>query len=231
MTNQSDKILGVGAPITRRDFIGATLLGTGAVLLNGCSPKQQLEMIEQPHLQDPWTGYGGVGDYATSNGNTKSVMDAAHLIRDGKSEDIAAKANSTGEQFDLVVVGGGFSGLGAAYQFNQKTEGKTCLVLDNHPVFGGEAKENEFQVKGHRLFGPQGSNGFLPPMGNTTLSDEVWKTVGMPMSYDFADDTDDFGMRVAYDSYEAMFWGEKKLDVGHLFKIDQKYQWLKKHLG
>jgi len=32
--------------------------------------------------RDDWTGYGGVGDYRLSNGNTKDVMDAAHAIRD-----------------------------------------------------------------------------------------------------------------------------------------------------
>ena len=164
-TGKNDKALGVGCPITRRDFIGSTLIGTGAVLLNGCTPKEQLDLIEKSQLEDPWTGYGGVGDYASSNGNTKSVMDAAHLIRDGNGKEVVAQAKSTGEQFDLVVVGGGFSGLGAAYQFQQKSEGKTCLILDNHPVFGGEAKENEFLVNGHRLFGPQGSNGFYAPNG------------------------------------------------------------------
>ncbi len=226
-SNRNDKTLGVGCPITRRDFIGSTLIGTGAALLNGCTPKEQLNLIEKSNIADPWTGYGGVGDYSTSNGNTKSVMDAAHLIRDGKSAKMVANAKPTGEQFDMVVIGGGFSGLGAAYQFHAKAEGKTCLILDNHPVFGGEAKENEFQVKGHRLFGPQGSNGFMPPVGNNTLSEEVWKAVGVPMNYEFADDNQDFGMRVAHDSYEAMFWGEKKLDVGHLFQKNQKYQWQK----
>ena len=101
---------------------------------------------------DSWTGYGGVGDYATSNGNTRPVMVASHLIRDGKKADIMSSAKSTGEIFDLVVVGGGFSGLGAAFQFQAKTESKSCLILDNHPVFGGEAKENEFSVDGYRLF-------------------------------------------------------------------------------
>ena len=47
------------------------------------------------------------------------------------------------------------------------------------------------------------------------------------MEFQFADDREDFGMRVAHDSYEAMFWGEKKLDVGHLFKVNQEYQWVK----
>jgi phytoene dehydrogenase-like protein len=71
----------------------------------------------------------------------------------------------TGEIYDCVIVGGGISGLAAALIFQRKAgEGKTCLVLDNHPIFGGEAKRNEFLVDGHRLIGHQGSALFWPPI-------------------------------------------------------------------
>ena len=61
-----------------------------------------------------WTGPGGIGDYAASNGNTAEVVNAAHAIRTGQFIDAVAEAKDTGEAFDLVVVGGGFSGLSAA---------------------------------------------------------------------------------------------------------------------
>ena len=215
---RQDRLLGVGSPIARRDFVGSTLVGAGAALLAGCAPAQMLREAASAAGYDPWTGYGGVGDYASSNGNTKAVMDAAHLVRDGRKQELVAAARPTGEIFDLAVVGGGFSGLAAAYQFQAKAGGKTCLILENHPVFGGEAKENEFRVRGHRLFGPQGSNGFLPPPGRDTLSDDIWREVGMPMEYRFADAHEDFGLKTAHDSYDAMFWGERNLDVGHLFR-------------
>ena len=49
----------------------------------------------------------------------------------------------------MVVVGGGFGGLGAAYTFFREAEkSQSCLVLDNHSIFGGEAKQNEFEVDG-----------------------------------------------------------------------------------
>lgn len=46
------------------------------------------------------------------------------------------------ETYDLVVVGGGISGLSAAY-FYQKKHGadKKILILDNHDDFGGHAKQ------------------------------------------------------------------------------------------
>ena len=222
-----DVLLGVGKPITRRDFVGSTLAGTGAVLLSGCAPAQLIPRTPESAAWHSWDGYGGVGDYATSNGNTQAVMDAAHVLRDGTHERALAGASSTGEVFDCVVVGGGFSGLGAAYQFHATSENRTCLILDNHPVFGGEAKENEFSVDGYRLFGPQGSNGFLPPVGRTTLSDDVWRAIGMPMQYEFADADETYGLRVARDSYDAMFWGEPYLDVGHFFRNGNGSHWIR----
>ena len=80
------------------------------------------------------------------------------------SRALPANVVDTGEIYDCVVVGGGISGLAAALIFQRKAgEGKTCLVLDNHPIFGGEAKRNEFLVDGHRLIGHQGSALFRPP--------------------------------------------------------------------
>jgi spermidine dehydrogenase len=102
--------------------------------------------------EDDWTGYGGVGDYANSNGNTTGVLEAGHQIREGRFETLPASVVDTGETYDCVVVGGGISGLATALVFKRLTgKGKTCLVLDNHPIFGGEAKRNEFLVDGHRL--------------------------------------------------------------------------------
>ena len=124
--------------ITRRDFVGGTLVGFGAALLSSCTRPRTT-----PGMMDPWTGYGGVGDYATSNGNVASVRDAAHLIRDGLPPDLTESIEDTGEEYGLIIIGGGFSGMGAAYQFHKQNGGSgRCLMLDNHAVFGGEAKQN-----------------------------------------------------------------------------------------
>ena len=212
MTNKKDKVLGLDVNITRRDFLGATLVGSGTALL---SPR--LAGASTSNV-DAWTGPGGIGDYATANGNTAAVRDAAHLIRDGMTSGLSKDAQDTGEVFDTVVVGGGFSGLGAAFEFQRHAPGKSCLLLDNHSIFGGEARQNEFEVDGYRLWGPQGSNGFMPPVGISTLSDEVWKEVGMPYDYEYMDQTSPVkGIRTAWDSYDAMYWGEKNVDMAHHF--------------
>jgi spermidine dehydrogenase len=138
--------------ITRRDFLGSTLLASGAALLESASPAQLLQD------QDEFTGYGGVGEYSASNGNTLPVLRAGHSIRDHLYDPLPATVVETGETYDCVVVGGGISGLAAALFFQrQGGSGMKCLVLENHPIFGGEAKQNEFLIDGRRLIAHQGS--------------------------------------------------------------------------
>jgi spermidine dehydrogenase len=77
------------------------------------------------------------------------------------------------------VVGGGISGLAAGLIFQRKAgEGKTCLVIDNHPIFGGEAKRNEFLVDGHRLTGHQGSALFWPPYPHSFMA-RFYESIGL----------------------------------------------------
>ncbi|HUE20888.1 MAG TPA: FAD/NAD(P)-binding protein [Bryobacteraceae bacterium] len=152
--------------MTRRDYLNSTLLASGSLLLGGATPMDLL-------AKDNWDGYGGVGDYASSNGNTFEVIADAHsMIRDHASEDLPANMIDTGEKFDCVVVGGGISGLAAALFFKRQAgPRRTCLVLENHRIFGGEARRNEFVVRGRRLVAHQGSAMFFPPLSGTFLAD------------------------------------------------------------
>ena len=78
---------------------------------------------------------------------------------------LSTDAIDTGEEFDCVIVGGGISGLAAALFFQREGgANRTCLVLENHPIFGGEAKRNEFNVDGQRLMVHQGSAACFPPL-------------------------------------------------------------------
>jgi spermidine dehydrogenase len=153
---RENKSLGMDERICRRDFLNSMLLASGSFLMSSLPPMQLLGG------EDDWTGYGGVGDYSTSNGNTLEVLAAGHRIRDGEFDRLPTNIAETDEMHDCVVVGGGISGLAAALFFLRNSgKNRTCLVLDNHPVFGGEAKRNEFLVDGHRLMAHQGSAVFF----------------------------------------------------------------------
>jgi spermidine dehydrogenase len=161
--------------VTRRDFLGSTLLGAGAALLDGLTPAQILGAT----ADDDWTGYGGVGDYRFSNGNTLEVLQAGHRMRDGAFDSLLANPTDTGEIYDCVVVGGGISGLAAALFFQRLAgAGKTCLILENHPIFGGEAKQNEFEVDGKRLIAHQGSAIYLIPYPHSFIA-RFYDSIGL----------------------------------------------------
>jgi spermidine dehydrogenase len=165
----------MGEPISRRDFLDGTLFA-GAGLVLGRLP--QLPAAVAPAAA--WDGYGGVGDYARAHGNMYDVMVAAHRMRDGDFERAIDRAIDTAETYDLVAVGGGISGLAAAVFF-QKKHGGTCLVLDNHAIFGGEAKRNEFAVDGHTVVAHQGSAIFLVPQKGG-YTDAFYDLIGMDRS-------------------------------------------------
>lgn len=233
-----DKELGMGPGITRKDFFNATLLGVGGMLLHSAAPAELLARLASSagssprggaHQEDPWTGYGGVGDYARSNGNTRAVLEAAHRIRDGAYDRLTDEVTDTGEVFDLIVVGGGLSGLSAAYYFRKAVgERSRCLILENHPIFGGEAKRNEFIVNGVRLIGPQGSNGFgIPREGSGTLSDQLFTDLNIPREFQFQEwDPDLEPIRFPLDNYANMDGiAESQIDVGYFFAENGRKWW------
>jgi spermidine dehydrogenase len=155
----NDQVLGSNERICRRDFLDSALLASGAKLLTSLTPLQIL--AQQSGLTvGEWNGpNSGIGDYQNANGNTWEVINAGHKIRFGSYEELPSDVNDTGESFDCVVVGGGLAGLSAALTFKMRAGAKrNCLLLENHPIFGGEAKRNELTVDGHRIMGPQGSN-------------------------------------------------------------------------
>ena len=114
MKRKKDKFQ-LGPDITRRDFVGGTLVGFGASLINSIAPLYASSQTSAGLFNDPWTGYGGVGDYSISNGNVASVREAAHLIRDAAIKPaMLDAAEDTNEEYDMVIIGGGFSGGGAS---------------------------------------------------------------------------------------------------------------------
>ncbi len=231
-----ERELGLAGEITRRDFLNTVALGTGAALLRTPAPAWRKALAvgladgaPEPSWH-PWTGYGGVGDYARSNGNTWDVVNAGHGIRDNTYERAIADAKPTGETHELVIVGGGFSGVVAAYTFLKETRRqRSCLLLENHPVIGGEAKRNEFLVRGQRLIGPQGSN--QAGVVRTGWLGDMWRDIGLPSEFEFG--TMPQGRRqldLPRDNYDYLIWADHSDNEGYFFDTPEPH-WVRNPWG
>lgn len=135
--------------ITRRDFLN----GTALTIASGLTPLAQVEA--QP-LRYPPALMGLRGHHPGS-------FETAHDLRDRRS--FRLDNLRVEERYDLVVVGGGISGLAAAW-FYRNSAGRNAriLILDNHDDFGGHAKRNEFRVDGRLILGYGGSESMQSPM-------------------------------------------------------------------
>ena len=139
-----DRALGMDRAITRRDFLNGVAVGAGALAAGRLFPHIGVEAAQfaqdTPGYYPPaLTGMRGSHD---------GSFDVSHLVRDGRFPQADHPAD-TGESYDLVIVGGGISGLAAAYFYRARTSPKArILILDNHDDFGGHAKRNEFRPGG-----------------------------------------------------------------------------------
>ena len=205
--------LGIDAPISRRDFLNGSLAAAGGALA--------LPVPAGSATGDTFTGYGGVGDYARANGDTWPVVQAAHRLRDGGFSDALMGAAPDAGRFDLVVVGGGIAGLSAAHRFRQlRSADARILILENHAMPGGEARQNEFEVEGIRLLGPQGSNDFGQPGARPdSLTDSFFEEFALPREYQWQPwDSELKSLRFARDNYSNMDgFQETQVDVGYFF--------------
>ena len=142
MNDWKDRELGMGRGITRRDFLNGVALTVGAAILPSdllAAADMQAGREKSPDYYPPaLTGL---------RGSHPGSFEVAHSLRDGTFWAQAGTPVDTGETYDLVVVGGGISGLSAAHFFRKAAGPKArILILDNHDDFGGHAKRNEFQA-------------------------------------------------------------------------------------
>src|SRR5882757_1200610 len=211
--------------ITRRDFLGSTLLGSGAALLGAAAPaalgRPPSGATSIGGLGSEWTGPGGIGDYAGANGYVAQMVNAGHALRGNQGRNPLQGVQDTGEVYDVVIVGGGFSGLSAAYTLRKERPDLTCLVLDNAPIFGGHAKQNEFMVDGQRLWAPQGSQASVgPPSASraTGYLPHFWDDLGLPDDFKYAEPQGtQKPLRVPQDIYMPMLWRFEDADSGFFF--------------
>src|SRR5579864_4519480 len=118
---KKNRELGMTREITRRDFLNGVAIGTGSALLGGAIGAEQLFAAA---AFDEFAPENAPDYYPPSRmgirGNHDGSFTFAHRMRDGEAVSSLGEAVSTGESYDLVVVGGGISGLTAAYRFRKR---------------------------------------------------------------------------------------------------------------
>jgi spermidine dehydrogenase len=195
--------------VTRRDFLNGTQVAIGASLLS------------------PWTEVFGA-DASKFNLGTEYYPPAKTGLRgshDGSWETMHARvsgatwpASTPEEDFDLVIVGGGISGLSAAHFYRKENPGARILILDNHDDFGGHAKRNEFQVNGETRIGYGGTETIDTPSGYSQVSRDLLVDIGVDIEkfYDYYDqdlyDSMDLTYGIAFDSET---YGQRKMVAGY----------------
>jgi spermidine dehydrogenase len=144
--NARDRKLGMHADITRRDFLNGVSVAIGATLLPSPAVAQDVGAQDLAGYYPP--------ELSGMRGSHPGSFTVAHMARDG----ITWEGEDTGEEFDLVIVGAGISGLSAAYFYRQAMGNNArILLLDNHDDFGGHAKRNEFEIEGRLMIGYGGT--------------------------------------------------------------------------
>lgn len=89
-------------------------------------------------------------------GGAPEALSVPHALRDGRFWQYADPPEPTGESYDLVVVGGGLSGVSAAYEWLRREPGARVLVLDNHDEIGGQARRAMFHRQSGRVHADSG---------------------------------------------------------------------------
>ena len=138
-----DHRLGMDRDISRRDFLNGVALVAGSLAV----PASAITAVPNDSAAPPGGEYPYPPMRTGIRGSQPGSFTAAHALRDRRSVDLSG-AEHTGEIYDLVVVGGGLSGLAAAHFYHKSVgPGARVLILDNHDDVGGHARRNEFHYQ------------------------------------------------------------------------------------
>jgi len=161
--------------ITRRNFLNGVALTVGAAIL----PSDLLAATAIPAGPEKSTDYYPPA-LTGLRGSHPGSFDAAHSLRDGTFWEQAGTLVNADEKYDLVIVGGGISGLSAAHFFRKVAGPKArVLILDNHDDFGGHAKRNEFHSARRTMLGFGGTFSIESPAPYSPVAKGLIEELGI----------------------------------------------------
>jgi len=170
-----DRELGMHRRITRRNFLNGVALTVGAAIL----PSDLLAATAIPAGPEKSTDYYPPA-LTGLRGSHPGSFDAAHSLRDGTFWEQAGTLVNADEKYDLVIVGGGISGLSAAHFFRKVAGPKArVLILDNHDDFGGHAKRNEFHSAQRTMLGFGGTFSIESPAPYSPVAKGLIEELGI----------------------------------------------------
>jgi spermidine dehydrogenase len=209
MSEQHDRELGMHRRITRRDFLNGVAVTAGASLM-------PWHLLAAEDVSDPEKSPNYYPPALTGmRGSHPGSFDAAHALRDGTFWDSAGTPIDTGESYDLIVVGGGISGLAAAH-FYRKAAGEKAriLILDNHDDFGGHAKRNEFRVSNALRLAYGGTYAIESPAPYSKVAKGLIEELGIdvPSYSKYAD----YGIYRSRGLYRTMFFDKETFGADKL---------------
>lgn len=180
MSEPHDSALGMNRAISRRDFLNGVAVGIGGAaawpFTSGCGPSAGAPPVAATAVPAEYYPPSLMG----MRGSHEGSYTDAHALRDGSFWTNAGAPTDTAEHYDLVVVGGGISGLAAAHFFRARAgRSARILILDNHDDFGGHAKRNEFRAGSRVLIGYGGTQTIEYPSRYSEISRGLLTELGV----------------------------------------------------
>jgi spermidine dehydrogenase len=171
--------LGMDRQIDRRDFLNGIAIGVTGV--SAAAAFAQSAMAQESSVNE------GAANYPPRRlglrGNFPEAVSEFDAIRQGKYAAFPVADSEIHEEYDLVIVGGGMSGLAAAHFWRIGLgQNQRILILDNHDDFGGHAKRNEFQYQGRTYIGVGGTLGIATPYPYSYGAKQLVKELGIDVT-------------------------------------------------